>query len=159
MTVADVSGQYSHQTTQWEDSDSSWDLLLSVSWPLFDGHAAEAAETSARAALKQQEADLEALGNEIALQVESALVEVERTRERLQASQVSVAAAEARLAAAEGKYRQNVGILLEVTDARASVTSARATQVQARYDAQIALVGLKRVLGTLAVPAATEPTP
>jgi len=86
------------------------------------------------------------------LEVEQALVEVERTRERLGASAKSVAAAEARLRAAEGKYQQGVGILLEVIDARVAVTTALANQIRARYDYQAALVGLQKATGTLAVP-------
>jgi outer membrane protein TolC len=95
--------------------------------------------------------------NQVGLEVDNALVEVNRTRERMQASAKSVAAAEARMAAAEGKYQQGVGILLEVIDARVAVTRALADQVRARYDYQIALVALDRAQGTLPVPATPLP--
>jgi outer membrane protein TolC len=150
--VTDFSVQYGQQYAQWQDINSSWDLLLTVAWPLFDGHAAEANETAAQASLKRSQADLQRLINQVGLDAENALVEVGRARERLSATAKSVAAAEARQAAAEGKYRQGVGILLEVVDARAAVTNARASQVRARYDYQVSLVGLQRALGTLALP-------
>ena len=153
--VADVIGQYTQGYTDWEARDSAWSLLLNVSWPLFDGYATKADETAARASLQRAEADLQRTANQVALEVENALVEVEGTWERVEASAKSVAAAEARLAAAEGKYRQGVGILLEVIDARVAVTDARASRVRAQYDYQIALVGLKRALGTLPAGKAT----
>jgi len=152
--VADISGGYSQYYDDWRSELWSWDVALSVSYPLFDGYATKADETAARASLARAQADYQRVINQVGLEVESALVEVERTRERVTASAASVAAADARLAAAEGKYQQGIGILIEVIDARVAVTNARASQVQARYDYQTALVGLRLALGTLAVPEA-----
>lgn len=150
--VVDVTGQYVQGYTDWQARDPSWNISLGLSLPLFDGYATRADETAATASLVRSEADLQGLTNQVGLDIENALVEVERTRERMGATAISVAAAEARLAAAEGKYQQGVGILLEIIDARAAVTSARANQVTARYDYQIGLVGLQRAMGTLPVP-------
>ncbi|KPJ64399.1 hypothetical protein AMK68_01720 [candidate division KD3-62 bacterium DG_56] len=154
--VTSVTAGYDQRYTQWSDRDSSWDALVTVSWPLLDGGATKAAATQAGARLRESQADVEGRIDQVELEVEQALVEAERAGERVRASAVSVAAAEARLAAAEGKYRNEVGILLEVIDARVAVTNARATEVQARYDRQIALVQLQRALGTLAVPEANR---
>jgi outer membrane protein TolC len=150
--VADVSGQYLHDYSEWALQERGWDVQLRASLPVFDGYATKADETAARASLARTEADYQRTINQVGLEVESALVEAERARERVTASAASVAAAEARLAAAEGKYRQGIGILLEVIDARVAVTNARASQVRARYDHQTALVAVQRALGTLAVP-------
>jgi outer membrane protein TolC len=152
--MIDIGGQYTQGYTDRVARDPSWDLLLSLSWPLFDGHATRADEIAARARLRRAQAELQRALNQAALDVESALVEVERTSRRAEASEKSVAAAQARLAAATGKYQQGVGILIEVIDARVAVTNARANLVRARYDHQIALVGLQRALGTLAIPGA-----
>ena len=102
------------------------------------------------------EADLQRTVNQVALDVESALVEVERARERVVASGKSVAAADARMRSAEGKYQQGVGIFIEVIDARTALTQAQASEVRARYDYRTALVALDRALGTLRVPAVEE---
>jgi len=150
--LADLSGQYARNYSEWQLENSGWDVFLTLSYPLFDGHATKADETAARASLVRAEADRQRTINQVGLEVERSLVEVERARERVVASAASVAAAEARLAAAEGKYRQGIGILIEVIDARVAVTNARAGRVRSRYDHQIALVGLRRALGTLAAP-------
>lgn len=155
--LADVSGVYAQGYTDWAAQDPSWDLLLSISWPLFDGYNTRSDVIAAKASLTRQEADRQRVVNQVGLEVDNALVEVNRTRERMQASAKSVAAAEARMAAAEGKYQQGVGILLEVIDARVAVTRALADQVRARYDYQIALVALDRAQGTLPVPATPLP--
>jgi len=152
--LLDITGLYVQEYADWAALGPSWDLLLGLSWPLFDGYATKADETAARARRKQPEAELQRLIDQVGLEVQQALVEVGRTSERVQASAKSVAAAQARLAAAEGRYQQGVGILLEVIDARVSLTNALATQVQARYGYQTALVGLQRSLGALPVPTA-----
>ena len=152
--VAGVSGRYDWGYVDWARRDPSWDLALTLSWALFDGYATAADVEAGRASLAQSEAQLQAVLDDVGLEVESALTQVERARERVAATAKSVAAAEARLRAAEGKYQQGVGILLEVTDARAALTSAQAEQIQAAYDYRTALVTLERVLGTLSPPQA-----
>ena len=154
--TTDVSGRYGWGYTDWSRRDPSWDVTLSLAWPLFDGFSTAAEVTSARASYARSEAQLQGALNEVGLEVETALAEVERNRERVAASAQSMAAADARLRAAEGRYQEGVGILLEVTDARASATDALVSQVQAEYDYRIALVGLRRVLGTLVGPEANE---
>jgi len=150
--LMDVTGTWSQGYTNWNALDPTWDLLLDLSWPIFDGYSTRAGVIAAAASLTRAQADQQSVLNQVGLEVDQALVEVARTRERITASDKSVAAAEARMAAAEGKYQQGVGILIEVIDARVAVTSARADQVRARYDHQIALVGLQRAIGALQVP-------
>jgi len=154
--LPEVAAEYAQGYTHWEAGDPSWNVLLSLSWPLFDGYATKADVTAARASVRRSDADLQQSVNQVGLEVENALVEVQRMRERLDGTAKSLAAAEARLAAAEGKYRQGVGILLEVIDARVAVTNARASQVRARYDYQTALVSLQRAMGTLTAPERRE---
>jgi len=153
--LTDISGQYDCGYSDWEHRDPSWDLTLTLSWPLFDGYAKQADIISSRASLVRSEAQFQAALDQVGFEVESALAELERARQRVIATARSVAAAEARLRAAQGKYQQGVGILLEVTDARAALTDALAEQVGAEYDYRTALVGLQRILGTLSPPEAS----
>jgi len=154
--LADVSGEYDWGYTDWEARDGAWDLRLSLGWPLFDGYSTKADVVAGRAGLRRSEADLQRTMNQVGLEVETALVSVERAWERVSASQKSVAAADARMRAAEGQYQQGVGIFIEVIDARTALTEAQASEVRARYDYRTALVALERALGTLRVPAVEE---
>ena len=154
--LADLSREYDWGYTDWEARDGAWDLRLSLGWPLFDGYSTEADVVAGRAGLRRSEADLQRTMNQVGLEVETALVSVERAWERVSASQKSVAAADARMRAAEGQYQQGVGIFIEVIDARTALTEAQASEVRARYDYRTALVALERALGTLRVPAVEE---
>ena len=146
-----VSGELDRRYTDWRGQNLG-NVRVDLSWTIFDGHASEAEELSAQARLVRSRAELQRVINLVGFDVENALIEVERARERVLASEKSVAAAQARLDAAQGKYRAGVGIILEVIDARAALTSAQASRVRAQYDYQVALVGLQRAMGTLPVP-------
>lgn len=150
--VPELAADYGQGFTDWDARDATWSVGFSLSWPLFDGYSSKADVEAAQANWVRADANLRQLTNQVGLEVETAVVEAERTRDRLEGTAKLVRAAEARLAAAEGKYRQGVGILIEVTDARVAVTSARASQVRARYDYQTALDSLQRAMGTLAAP-------
>ena len=152
--ITELGGRYDRGYVDWSGREPSWDLSLSLSWPILDGEATAAEVISARAALARSEADLQQTLNQVALEVETALAEVERARARIAVSARSVAAAQARLNAAEGKYQEGVGILLEVTDARAALTGALANQIQAEYDYRTALISVRRAVGTLSPPTA-----
>jgi len=133
-----------------------WQLQAGMSWPLFDGRAGEATEDRAEAGLRQAKASRRQLELQISLEVEQALIELERTSERVRTGERSVAAADARLRTARSRYANGVGILLEVTDARASDTSAAADLVRARFGRDVARVAYQRATGTLPIPSVAE---
>lgn len=157
--TVEVGGRFAQPYSDWDAGNHSWSVLANVSWPLFDGGARKAGVTSAQAALQRAEVEQRQLANQVALDIQSALIEIERTTESLKATEKSVAAAQARLRAAEAKYSKGVGILLEVTDARASLTSAAASRVRAGFDHRVALIALQRSMGVLPLPEAAVSIP
>jgi len=154
----DVGGSYRYSVANWRNTSPYWAFEAAVSWPIFDGHEGKAAVSQARASWMQSRAQLQQITNQVVLEVETALIDVDRARERMTATDASYSAAEARLNAARAKYREGVGILLEVTDARSSYTQAAAAQVQARFDHRVARAALRRVLGQIPLPMLEQET-
>jgi outer membrane protein TolC len=134
----------------------SWSVVASVTGFLFDGGARKADADAARSGLRSIKAQQQQLVNAVALEVESALLDVHTTRESLGAAEKTVASAEAQLAAAEGKYREGRGIFVEILDAQETATRARTNRVRAMYDYQTALLALRKALGTLEPGAGAE---
>lgn len=134
---------------------ASWRLSGGFSWPLFS-RSLEASEDSARSALRRAQASQRSQALGVGLEVEEALIEVERTAQQIQAGEKAAAAAEARLRAARGRYANEVGILLDLTDARADLTAAQASLVSVRFDHQVALVSLRHAMGNLPIPSPAE---
>jgi len=147
-----VGSQFTYDPSRSRNNSARWSLSARLSWPVFDGHATAADEDRARASLKQAQASARQLDLQVALEVEQALIELERTTERIKASTEALAAADARLRGARTKYTRVGGIVLELTDARAAYTSAAADLVRARFDRQVALIGVEQATGTLPVP-------
>lgn len=152
--VIDVGGQAAQNYAEDGGDRSSWELTAGLTWPLADGGYTRAAQSAAEANWRASEADLQSLRNETTLQVQSALIELDRATEQIKATEEAVTASTARLQSAEVKYREGLGILVEVTDARRSLTSAEADNVRARFAYQVALIGLQRAMGTLPLPGA-----
>lgn len=136
----------------WSDGTASWGLTAAATWPLLDGGQKRAGVAAALASLRSSQADLQALTDNVALEIETALAELDRARERVKASEEAVTAARSRLTSAEVRYREGLGILLEVTDARAELTNAEAQNVEARYALEQARIGLQWAMGSLPLP-------
>ena len=152
----DLTGQAAQSYPDWSDRRSTWSLTAGLSWPLADGGYARAGQQAAEANLASSEANLQTLTIQALQDVQNALISLETTAERIQASEEAVTASTARLQSAEVKYREGLGILIEVTSARQDLSSAQAEAVRARFAYQVARLDLQRAMGTLPVPAASE---
>lgn len=157
--VLAVTGSAVQSYAGWSDSQSNWNVSAGVSWPLADGGYTAAGVKAAQANLTGSEADLQNLTNQATLAVQSALIELGRTAERIRASEDALTAATARLQSAEVKYREGLGILLEVTSARQDLSTAQAENVRARFAYQVARLGLQRATATLPLPTTEEVQP
>ncbi len=147
-----VAGQAAESYPDWNDTRSSVSLSAGLTWPLFDGGNTAAAQDAAAANLTSSEADLQALADQVTLEVQSALIGLESAAEKIRATDEAVIAATARLRSAEVKYQEGLGILLEVTDARQALTSAEADAVRARFSYQVGRIALQRAMGVLPLP-------
>jgi outer membrane protein TolC len=150
--VLEVAGQAAESYPDWNDTRSSVSLSAGLTWPLFDGGNTAAAQDAAAANLTSSEADLQALADQVTLEVQSALIGLESAAEKIRATDEAVIAATARLRSAEVKYQEGLGILLEVTDARQALTSAEADAVRARFSYQVGRIALQRAMGVLPLP-------
>lgn len=147
-----LGGAAAYSSSAGSRASAQWSLTARMQWSLFDGYARRADERRAEASLWQARESLRQAELRVGLEVEEALIEVERTTQRIRASEASLAAAAAQLQAARDRYDADKGILLQVTDARAAFTAAAANLVRARFDRQIALIAVRRAMGTLPVP-------
>ena len=90
--------------------------------------------------LKEQRLD-------IASEIQQALLDLQRERERIELSQEGIVSAQEDLRYAQESYRLGAGTILEVLDAQAKLTDARNAQTGALYDYQLARLRLDRARG------------
>ncbi len=80
-------------------------------------------------------------------ELESALLSLRESVERLEASRVAVAAAQRNFDAAQESLREGVGTIVEVLTAQLALTTAETNLVQATYDAAVAALQLRVAVG------------
>ncbi|MBM3501663.1 MAG: TolC family protein, partial [Armatimonadetes bacterium] len=134
-------GEYGRHDGQ---TGPSWSVFGSVTHTIFDGGASKAVVARAQADLRAAEAQLDALTQQVALEVESAWWRVRQSAEAIASAEAGQTEARAALGAAETRYAADVGILLEVTDAQVKAAEADVSLIRAYYDYNIALADLRR---------------
>ncbi|MFB3904998.1 MAG: TolC family protein [Acidobacteriota bacterium] len=124
-----------------------WSLAVNVSLPLFDGHRREgmveqaiANERIARLARSETE-------DTIHLQAQTAVDELKRADQTVEAAQASVKEAERVLQLMEQNYRYGAATTLDVQDAQTAVSLARMNLFQSLFDHTVACAQLRYVMG------------
>lgn len=119
-------------------------FFVSLSYPLFDGGNTRAAVRENKAALEQNKRNLDALEQDIRLQVEQAYVTREQNRQRIVAAQAAVTAAKTNYEVAIAKQQNGLVNIPEVIIAQNQLSTADIQLIQAIYDFYVADAQLKR---------------
>lgn len=136
----------------WTDgSDSNtdeWEAGLTLSIPIYDGGLTSAKTDQARADLAETRADNDALIQQVALEVRTALLNIDEAWENIGTTELTVRQATENLELATGRYRVGVGNSLEVSQAAEDSSQAKKDYNQALYDYKLALALLEKAMGT-----------
>jgi len=122
-------------------------VLVSASYPLFDGGGARGAVRVAEAGRDADLDRLEQLRQTVRLDVEQSYYDRALALQRTQLSQVAVQAAQASFDAATARRAAGIGTVLDITTAQVSLTQAQNGYVSAVYDFYTADARLRRATG------------
>ncbi len=144
-----LSGGYGYQENQYQVHEDQWSVNIGMQWNLFDGgvvrHRASATERQA-AALQEQHDDLV---SNISLQVRKAWLDIQATNKRILVTNAAIAYAEEKLKENRDRYERKLTTNNEVLDAETLRTRSQKNHANARYDAVLAGLRLKRAVGDL----------
>ncbi len=121
-------------------------LMLEV--PVFDGDQVDADVRQQRADLNASQQRLRLLNLQVRLEVESALLEVESSRERASAIQKSIAQARESLRIEREKYDLGKGTIVDVLDAQAALLESETNYYRVLAEYHIAVARLKLAMGS-----------
>jgi outer membrane protein len=143
----DVAGDYGVSGLTPSTSVGTRQLGVQVSIPILDGFRREGRAAEQAAVLRESEVRARDLRQQIAAEVETALLDLESAQ-----AQQGIATERLRLAAdemAQARERFAAGVAgnIEVINAQASLLRARDTDIDARYGAATARVALARAAG------------
>jgi outer membrane protein len=140
-------GQYYDSLSNGWDGLNKTALLFNI--PIFNGYAYQYNIRKAQADIEAQKAALDALTQNVTLQVWTSYYRLKTSSQRIKVSEDLMRSAHQSYAVALGRYHEGVGSFLELVTAQSSLESARAQRVQARTDWYTALAQLSWTAGML----------
>ena len=141
----------------WKDSDfpgfanKGWSIGGSVSWPIWDGGATQAAIKKAEAGVKVAQEQLLQSRESVELEVRQDYLNILAAKEQIRSTEASVAEAEEAYKIAAVRYSSGVGTNLDVLDAELQLSTARTNYISALYNYNIGLATLENAMGIPAV--------
>jgi outer membrane protein TolC len=131
----------------YDDRTRSWQGMLTLSYPIFDGFRRAGTVGVAKVDLAKAKLRRQGLAKNVSLEVEQARNDFIEATERLQAQEETVGQAQRGLEIANLRYESGVGTQLEVLDAQLELTTARINAESARHDRLVARAQWRRAMG------------
>lgn len=138
---------YEGQTAVAGESAYTEDVTAQVSVPIYQGGEIAAEVRQAKVNEQTEHTTEVQLRQNIALEVEAALLNLQNATSLVQADETSVTASRTSLRLAEISYRAGVGTLLDVENAQAQVATAEVNLSSAEFQLQTAYAALVRAEG------------
>ncbi len=149
----ELAGVYGRQVRLVDDFGKplfdNWVLSLGLTWSLFDGGRRKGQLAQLESRRRQLEWRLEELENDIASELEEALVEYRTSLERRKAAEVAAQAAREAARVADESYREGVAIQADLLDAQEEEVRSELASIEALYDGWIQAARLLRAIGRL----------
>ncbi|MFB0526679.1 MAG: TolC family protein [bacterium] len=139
--------QYTNPFYNREEWGGTWNVILSLNFPLFSGLSDLGRVNQAKAGLEQVKILRSQIEERVKLEVRKAIFDMEEARERIEAQEENVELARKNLRIAEERYRQGLMSEIELRDAELSLTQADTDYFQALYDYNVAGAFLDRAIG------------
>jgi len=139
--------QYTNPFYNREEWGESWNVILSLNFPLFSGLSNMGRVKQAKAGLEQVKILRSQVEQRIKLEVRKAIFDMEEARERIEAQKENVELARANLKIAEERHRLGLMSEIELRDAQLSLTQAETDYFQALYDYNVASAFLDKAVG------------
>lgn len=149
LPKADAVGSYQvDQGLEKEDgSGNSWVAGLRLSYPLFDGGLASAANERAAAQLRAAKERQRKIELACSLEMEQATLTLQQEEERLKVTGKMVAAAEESARLARLRFKEGVFLASELIETEKRLTEARLSHLMATAARKIAIADLRRTVG------------
>lgn len=126
---------------------NSWNVRISVSYPLFNGFQRESNIATADANVTSAEARLRDARLLLDANLTQSLASLEAAAAKIDIARVSVAAAEEDLRMQRERYRLGTSTIVEVLTTQVSLDQAQVDLVRARYDYLVARAQLEAYVG------------
>jgi len=138
---------FAYRGTDFDNVAESWEVVASLSLPVFDRGATRAKVNQAKSAVAAADYNEQDISQQIALELRQAYLDLQNAQERRQSTDKDVEQAKEALRLAQVRYQAGVSTAVEVIDAEAAFAQSRSNQVNARFDYQLSQAQLNYALG------------
>ncbi len=130
---------------------NNWNAGISVSIPIFDGFSTKAKVEEARARYTEAKLEKENLGEQIAVDIRKACLDLQKAQAVIDSQKDSIEEAQEALKIAEVRYDNGEGTNLDVMDAQVSLSQVEKNLSEGIYDYLMAEAYLNRTMGQSSV--------
>jgi outer membrane protein TolC len=142
---------YDIDTEDFSDTNDSWTIGVGANLSLFDGFLTRSAVQSARAQLREAQAQYERLLLQVEMDVKNAYLARSEALSRLSVLEQSVAEAEESQRIISDRYSEGMALVTDLLNSEVALTNVRLQTLSARYEYQVSSAALERATGGLAV--------
>jgi len=139
--------KFSKSTTSSDSWYRSWNVALTLNWPIFSGFGTVGKVRQAKVDFNQSQLRNSQLIRQVRLEVQDQLGKVREAKQRVEALGEAVTQARRGVEIAQVRYSSGVGTQLELLDAQVALTTARVNKISALHDLAVAVSALRRAVG------------
>ena len=149
LPKVNLGGSWGYQGLSAPTAIPSYQYQVTVDLPLFAGGRIHAENAKADLELKKVERQKEELRNQIALEVKTALVELEAARHEVDVANLGIKLAQQEVEQARDRFQAGVANNIEVTSAQDALARANDNQINALYRYNQSRADLAHALGQI----------
>lgn len=142
-------GNYGWQGEEFSLEDGSWDLSLSLSFPVFDGRKSVSEQKNIEKELAQLAQSSKNLQEMIALELEEQLMQLKQNQNNIELQQINLEKSEDNFRLSSLRFEAGLGTNIDLINARTMVKQAKMMLMQAEYQYYLNLVSLLYKTGSL----------
>ncbi len=142
-----LSGGYEYKENRYMVHEGNWMLLAGINMELFSGGRTRAELQKIELEIERLKAERQRVSDLIRLEVKSAWLQLESSKERVEVTRKSIKQAEENLRLQKLRYHEAVGTATEVTDAITLLAKAKTNYWRALYALKKAEAGLLYATG------------
>lgn len=145
---ANKSGKWIRGEMDWRKTIQSWNVVLALDLPIFDGFLTKAKVKQAKSGLNQIQLIKTQMEDNIRLEVKSAYLALQEAKALIDVQQETVQQAQEGLRIANLQYGNGSLTSIQLIDAQLALTQAQVNRLQALHDYNIAIARLKKATGS-----------
>ena len=142
-----VAGNYSINDTDQQDRNTSWNIAVVASIPIFNGFATKSQVDQAKSGLRQIALAQEQLADAVEFEVRTSYLQLRETKALVDVQRQSVDQAQESLRLAQLRYENGMLTSVELIDSQLALTQAQVNRLQALHDYVVGLARLRKAIG------------